>query len=90
MDINWEWGLFCVATTRNVGHDLVTFGDVGDMSATRRRHVELSTLTLPHEFINISASVAGVLYLGVVPGCTTFENQDASKIASEGRMSIPN
>ena len=24
------------------------------------------------------------------PGCTTFENQDASKIGSEGRMSIPN
>ena len=36
-------GLFCVATTRNVGQDLATFGDVGDMSATRRRHVELRT-----------------------------------------------
>jgi hypothetical protein len=24
------------------------------------------------------------------PGCTTFENQYASKIGSEGRMSIPN
>jgi len=24
------------------------------------------------------------------PGCTTFENQDASKIGSEGRMCIPN
>ena len=43
IDINWVCrGLFCVATTRNVGQDLATFGDVGDMSATRRRHVELS------------------------------------------------
>ncbi len=42
IDINWVCrGLFCVATTCNVGQDLVTFGDVGDMSATRRRHVEL-------------------------------------------------
>ena len=42
IDINWVCrGLFCVGTTRNVGQDLATFGDVGDMSATRRRHVEL-------------------------------------------------
>ena len=42
IDINWVCrGLSCVATTRNVGQDLATFGDVGDMSATRRRHVEL-------------------------------------------------
>ena len=34
IDINWVWGLFCVATTRNVGQDLATFGDVSDMSAT--------------------------------------------------------
>ena len=27
-------GLFRVATTRNVGQDLATFGDVGDTSAT--------------------------------------------------------
>ena len=39
IDINWVCrGLFCVATTRNVGQDLATFGDVGDMSATRRQH----------------------------------------------------
>ena len=30
------------------------------------------TLTLSHEFINISASVAGVLYLGVVTGMHDF------------------
>ena len=35
-------GLFRVATTRNVGQDLATFGDVADMSPTCRRHVELS------------------------------------------------
>ena len=29
-------------TTRNVGQDLATFGDVADMSPTCRRHVELS------------------------------------------------
>ena len=40
---NWVCrGLFCVGPTRNVGQDLATFGDVGDMSATCRRHVELS------------------------------------------------
>ena len=50
------------------------------------------TLTLPHEFINISASVAGIMYYISVwsTGCTTFENQDASKIGSEGHMSNPN
>jgi hypothetical protein len=50
------------------------------------------TLTLFHEFINISASFAGTRYYVSVwsPGCTTFENQDASKIGSEGRMWIPN
>jgi len=44
---NWVCrGLFCVATTRNVGQDLATFGDVGDMSPTCRRHVELRPLTV--------------------------------------------
>ena len=47
IDINWVCrGLFCVATTRNVGQDLATFGNVGDMSATRRRHVELSSFVI--------------------------------------------
>jgi len=50
------------------------------------------TLTHSHEFINISASFVGTRYYISVwsPGCTTFENQDASKIGIEGRMCIPN
>jgi len=40
---NWVCrGLFRVGPTRYVGQDLATFGDVGDMSPTCRRHVELS------------------------------------------------
>ena len=35
-------GLFCVATTRNVGQDLATFGDVGDMSGCRRHVADTS------------------------------------------------
>jgi hypothetical protein len=42
IDINWVCrGLFCVATTRNVGQDLATLTRVGDMSATCRRHNRL-------------------------------------------------
>ena len=37
-------GPLLVATTRNVGEKVATFGDVGDMSATRWRHAELSDL----------------------------------------------
>jgi len=56
---NWVCrGLFRVATTRNVGQDLATFGDVGDMLATCRRHVELSRLFL----------IVGIFSCGAVRG----------------------
>ena len=51
-------GLFRVATTRNVGQDLATFGDVGDMSATRQRHVELDSIDcITHYTANIDLSL---------------------------------
>ena len=37
-------GLFCVATTRNVGQDLATLTRVGNMSATCRRQGKMSPI----------------------------------------------
>ena len=52
------------------------------------------TLTLPHELLifPLQLQVAGLRYYILVwsPGRTTFKNQDASKIGSEGHISIPN
>ena len=60
IDRNWVCrGLFCVATTRNVGQDLATFGDVGDMSATRRRHNGLSIRRTLTEVIFLMHSLDG-------------------------------
>ena len=44
--------LLCCNDT-HVGQDLATFGDVGDMSATRRRHVELRLLTSSSSLMSV-------------------------------------
>jgi len=62
IDINWVCrGLFCVATTRNVGQDLATFGDVGDMSATRRLRLISLALRLASCSFNIINQVTTVI-----------------------------